>query len=547
MLSPEFIFYLAEKAEYIAEQLHNSIVNRIVSRFIKQMSKYNSIKVGATMRWQMEVLKEAGYLYEDVQKEIAKKAQLEYDAIKEAFETAGLKSYNYDSSIYEAANLPVTPLNKSPYYIRLMQRNYEATNDEWLNYTRTTAIQAQTDFINACDKAYNLTMSGATSYSDAIAEAIEDFGAKGVTVYYPSGHTDTLETATLRAVRTGASQACADITNARMDEYEWDTILVSAHLGARVTDKEDFTNHYWWQGKFYSRSGNDTRFPPFSVCGQGNVQGINGANCRHSYGPSDGKFNPYKHYDSEENKKAYDLSQRQRELERRIRKTKRELTALKTGVEECEDRETAEKLKVKYDRKKAVLDRQWDGYNQFCKDNNLKPLYDRINVAGYSNKAPQIEAKENTAISVGDGLTEKEESAIVDYISSKSYNINAKLRTNETLTSDDTEFIKNLDYGITKLPDYQGIVYRSISSEYIEDIEKFNELHQIGRYVQYPAYTSAGKVVYDELLDIQYVIISKYGKDISKWNEAEQEVIFKRESMFYITNRIGNTIYMEEI
>jgi len=70
-------------------------------------------------------------------------------------------------------------------------------------------------------------------------------------------------------------------------------------------------------GDIYSKSGKDERFPPFSVCGQGDVQGINGANCRHSYSPGDGETNPFSDYDSEENKKAYDLFQKQRQLIKR--------------------------------------------------------------------------------------------------------------------------------------------------------------------------------------------------------------------------------------
>lgn len=398
MLGPDYILHLSEKAEAISELLHNAIVSRIVARFIRQMERYEDLSLGSAARWQLKVLQEAGYLYEDVQKEIASKTKLEFSAIKQAFESAGLESYNYDSEVYRKAGISSPPLNKSPFYLRLLQRNNEATNGEWYNYTRTTADQAQVDFIQACDNAYNLVSTGTVSYSDAVSEAVNSIGSKGVVVTYPSGHTDTLETATLRAVRTGTAQACAAITDARMDEYNWDIILVSAHLGARVTDKEDFTNHAWWQGKFYSKSGRDPKFPPFSVCGKGDVQGISGANCRHSYGPGDGVFNPYEKFDSEENKKAYELSQKQRAKERAIRKSKRELMALKTGVEECKDPETAEKLKSLYDRKKDVLNRQFSQYNSFCKENGLKPLYDRTEVAGYTKKAPKVEIKNPTPL-----------------------------------------------------------------------------------------------------------------------------------------------------
>ena len=119
-----------------------------------------------------------------------------------------------------------------------------------------------------------------------------------------------------------------------MDEMDWDIILVSSHLGARVTGGKDLTDHAWWQGKFYSKSGKDKRFLPFSVCGQGEVQGIHGANCRHSHGPGDGEFNPYEKYDSEENRKAYETQQRQRTLERRIRDSKRKVMGLKEAVDQ---------------------------------------------------------------------------------------------------------------------------------------------------------------------------------------------------------------------
>lgn len=221
------------------------------------------------------------------------------------------------------------------------------------------------------------------SYTDAVKNAVETIAADGVTITYPSGHTDTIETATLRAVRTGVSQATAAITDARMDEMNWDIILVSSHLGARVTGAEDFTNHSWWQGKFYSKSGKDPRFPPFDVCGMGNVQGIHGANCRHHHMPGDGEFNPFEDYGSEENRKQYELDQRQRALERRIRKTKRETMAAKTAMKNGDEATKAEMQKL-YERKAALLQKQNKAYNDFCKDNGLKRLQDRLHVSGWN-------------------------------------------------------------------------------------------------------------------------------------------------------------------
>lgn len=381
MLSPEYLLRVSEGGEAIAETLHNEIIQKMVERIAHRLDRGDNYILTATDKWQIEVLQDAGYLREDIEKILAKYTGLMQEEIAEAMEDAGVKALDYDNAVYQAAGLSPDPLTKSPHLIRLMQRTYEATMGEWVNFTRTTAEAGQMEFIRACDKAYSMVASGASGYSQTFVDAINSIVDSGVKVTYPSGHTDTIETATLRCIRTGVSQATAQITDARMAEMDWDIILVSSHLGARVNDREDFTNHYWWQGKFYSRSGRDKRFPPFSVCGMGNVQGIHGANCRHQHGPGDGEFNPYDQYDSEENRKEYELQQRQRTMERRIRESKRKCIGLKQGVDSASTPEGKALAEKAYQRQAALLQKRNQEYNDFCKENNLKKLNERITIA----------------------------------------------------------------------------------------------------------------------------------------------------------------------
>lgn len=391
MLTPEYLLRVSEGAEDIAEQLHQDIVKRLIRRIVARLERGDEYILTPADKYQLETLKQAGFLLKDIEKEIAAKTKLQRVEVRSAFEEAGLRSFDYDSRVYEAAGLATKPLMQSPQYIRLMQRAYEATLGEWQNFTRTTAGEAYKRFIVECDRAYHSVESGAVSYTQAFREAINRIADEGVVVAYRDKdgritRKDTIETATLRNIRTGISQSCADVTNARMDEMEWDIVLVSAHLGARYTDKNDFTNHFWWQGKFYSKSGKDERFPPFSVCGQGDVQGINGANCRHSYGPGDGEFNPYSDYDSEENKKAYDLSQKQRQLENRIRHTKRQVIAIKEGRDCSENPEHKAALDEGYKKKSAKLERQNREYKDFCEQNGLKTRQERIQIAKWDRQ-----------------------------------------------------------------------------------------------------------------------------------------------------------------
>lgn len=386
MLTPEYLLRISEGAEDIAEQLHNDIIRRIVKRIMIRLGRGDNYILTATDKWQLEVLQDAGYLLTDIQSEVAKYTALQQIEILEAMEAAGVENLIYDDAIYTAAGLSPPPLKQSPALLRIAQRNYKSTLGEWKNYTQTTAKATQKLFIQQCDRAYTLVTSGAISYTQAVKEAVDVISTQGIEVVYPTGHKDTIETATLRAVRTGVSQMAAEITDTRMDEMNWDIILVSAHLGARVTDKEDYTNHYWWQGKFYSKSGKDPRFPPFSVCNMGDVQGIHGASCRHSHGPGDGVHNPFEHYDSEKNKEAYDLQQRQRTLERRIRKNKRRVMGLKESVDSAPDEPTRHTQQEAYEKAAALLQKQNQDYNQFCKDNDVKRLADRISIAKWDRR-----------------------------------------------------------------------------------------------------------------------------------------------------------------
>lgn len=387
MVSPEYLLQIAEGAEDLAELLHQDIIKKVVERIMVRLDRGDDYYLTAVDKWQLETLQNAGYLLEDIQKEIAQKTPLMVTEVKEAFEDAGVRAITYDNAIYEKAGLSALPIEQSPALIRLLERGFAATLGEFENFTRTMANAAHELYITECDKAYYKVASGAESWSQAVREAVETIAKDGVTVTYPSGHTDTIETATLRAVRTGIAQATGEITLKRMEEMDWDIILTSAHLGARYGDEGDnFTNHHWWQGQFYSKSGNDKRFKPFSVCGLGDVQGILGANCRHSFGPGDGVNNPFKHYDSEENKEAYDLSQRQRTLERRIRKTKREVMGIKEGLDDAKTETSRSELEALYQRKAKLLAKQNKAYNDFCEENNLKRRAERIAIAQWDRK-----------------------------------------------------------------------------------------------------------------------------------------------------------------
>lgn len=113
----------------------------------------------------------------------------------------------------------------------------------------------------------------------------------------------------------------------------------------------------------------------------GHVQGIHGANCRHHHGPGDGENNPFREFDEEKNKKQYELDQKQRTMERRIRKTKRELQNLQNAIDKETDPVIKKRFEKQFERKSALLKKQNEAYNDFCEETGQRRLPERINIA----------------------------------------------------------------------------------------------------------------------------------------------------------------------
>lgn len=386
MLTPEYLYRITEGAEDIASQLHSNIIQKIIERMMIRIGRGEDYLLTATDRWQIEVLQDAGYLLEDIRKELADKTKKQVKEIQEAMEEAGVTALQWDDKIYQAAGLSPKPLRQSPALLRILERNYRATNGEWRNFTRTTANEAQRLFISQMDSAYMNVVSGSISYTEAVKDVLKNVSDTGLKVKYLSGRELSIESATMMILRTGISQATAQITMKRMQEMKWGIVLVSAHIGAR--NKGGIPeNHELWQGKFYSLPEYDHTFPDFYYqTGYGDITGLSGVNCRHSFGPGDGVNNPFKEINTYENADAYEKQQRQRTLERRIRDTKRKIQNMQTAIDNCQDEKLKFELQQDFDKKSYLLKKQNAAYKQYCEENNLKPYNERLQVAKWNRE-----------------------------------------------------------------------------------------------------------------------------------------------------------------
>lgn len=261
---------------------------------------------------------------------------------------------------------------------QVIQAIIQQANDTYRNITRSmgflvdagrTMLPPAKAYQWALDNAAMQIQSGAISYNEAIANATRQLADSGLTIVeYESGHRDQVDVAVRRAVMTSTAHINSQYAMQSMDFLGADYVEVSAHSGARDKDGPlGWENHKAWQGKVYywkekANGANTENAPDFeTTCGYGSVTGIYGANCRHSFtvflpgimertytdeqlaniDPPDFEYEgkTYTHYEA---------TQKQREIERTIRKWKRREAAAVNPEDKQAAQIRIQRLKTKY-------------------------------------------------------------------------------------------------------------------------------------------------------------------------------------------------------
>ena len=386
MITPEQFQEIGETLLPLLDDLTEWIARDMIERFMIRFGRGEEKLLTGTDEWQAWVLKQAGGNLDEIQKALAKSTGKSQQEIAKIFKGSGIQAAKADA---EAAAVTFSSL--SPGMIAIITDAHERTVGEISNITRTTAGATNQAFIDICDAAYWKVRTGAQSYTAAMLEGVQALGQVQPIVRYPSGHKDTLEVAVLRCIRTGVAQSSGNMTIQQCKDMGWNHVLVSQHLGARVSDTDPIADHAGWQGKVYCIAGKDAQFDNLldATGYPENPLGLCGYNCRHSFTPflPGVSRNNNKPIDTESNRRAYELSQTQRAMERRIRAQKRKCAALHTAVKSCEDTAGKAKLQEKYAQSAKRLQEQNAAYTKFCADNDLKPYHERLAVAGWDRSA----------------------------------------------------------------------------------------------------------------------------------------------------------------
>lgn len=388
--SPEVLDALPEELAELFRSLEITLLEEICSR-LKIADKLNEVTVR-----DIKALRSHGVKLDEIKKAIKDTTGISDKKLNALLQDVVNRNQAYYTELIDLARVtaPETLVNASTVAAIAKQ-----TKDTFKNLTASmgflvdsgrTMLPPAKAYQWALDNALLQVESGAVSYREAIGNATKQLADSGLkTVEYESGHVDQIDVAVRRAVMTGVSQVCDAYTDESAEYLDSPYVEISAHAGARDKPYPNvWSSHKAWQGKVYYQSKNGERDPLgkypdlVNTTGYGFVDGLCGANCRHKRyvwveGVSERTYTdeqlakidkqPFKYEGKEYT--TYEATQKQREIERTIRKLKREEAAYKAAG--LTDKATAARIRIRRLNQK---------YKEFSKAAGLREQAERMKI-----------------------------------------------------------------------------------------------------------------------------------------------------------------------
>ena len=321
-----------------------------------------------------------------IDKTVAKAKVLGDELVAEA----GDMAWNNDLSMWEKHGEDLTKPNSVDNFIKASSAQ---TVGALKNLTKTMGFKntafGNTGVMNMYQREMDLTLikvtTGAFSYDQAVNDCVHRLAQSGVrSIDYANGRSYQLDTAVRMSIRTGMSQLSGKITEENLKESGHDLVITTQHMGSRP-------EHAVWQNKVFSYSGKSKKYPDFvKGTGYGTVTGLKGANCTHDFYPywegasiiPEDIKEPDPRTIGGKTYTYYESTQKQRQMERQIRATKREIEAQSAiGGDTAELRS---KLRVKSSE-----------YRQFSEAAGLKVRDNRLRVESGSSDLKSTKAYQN--------------------------------------------------------------------------------------------------------------------------------------------------------
>jgi hypothetical protein len=340
----------------------------LLMNIAKRLKKHHTLLTEDDIEsWQMASLNEVESLSTENLQTIAEYSNKTADEVRKQLNKAGYDSIRDNEEILQQGVRTgrlddAPPVMESAALLSILEA-YERQALNTFNLVNTTMLdQSRQAYVDILNQTAGQVMSGNVTGQQALRSTISQWSEGGVPALVDrAGKRWSPEAYTSMIFRSTSNSVANDMQNARMDEYDVDLVEISAHDGARPLCAP-------YQGRVFSRSGNDPDYPALSDTTIGEPAGLFGVNCGHRQYPFIKGISKktYEPKDDAENERIYEESQKQRYLERQIRYAKREENMLA----EIGDREGAERAHRK------MLDRQAN-QREFIKRTGRTRRYDR--------------------------------------------------------------------------------------------------------------------------------------------------------------------------
>lgn len=166
------------------------------------------------------------------------------------------------------------------------------------------------------------------------------------------------------------------------------------------------------------------------------------------------------------------------------------------------------------------------------------------NVLNYQNNVNKLQ---NQIESSKIGLSNDEQYAINQYISSESYKINELLRNNLKLDDIQENIVKQLDKALNKCRNYNGNIVRVLDITDKKELERFIHMNVLNKPIMFNEYLSfSSKSNYNANANVVIYTVSNKAKDLRKFNPDESEILYPRNSKFIVENikKINGKYYL---
>ena len=527
-------------------ELLQNIANKLAIGLPMEIDKWDEVNhqplegSGGVNEWQLERLKELGGLTEENAKIIAKYSGKTIEDVEKVFDRACEIGTEVDKEqiklgIKAGILNEVNPVIEKAIVKEIYRNAVNSTLTTFNEVNNSLLASAGVEYKKIVNNVSAEVMAGTKTIGKAMQESVTKLADKGLTGFVArNGSQWTPEAYVKMVLRTNTRQTTNKVQEERIKQSGGNYYEISQHMGARPLCSED-------QGKIFSIDGDTTpikdglghsiKVYDWSKSSYGKPAGILGINCGHSrYMFVPGlSIHREKKIDKAENDEAYQEKQQQRLYERTIRNKKREIQMLKTTGANQDYIKLKQTQLTNYSKqylnfldktgRTRITANEWIGSN--ISTNKVNKI----------NSKPKISSKSREKKYE---LSKDEKYAINKYIGFDSYTYNEKLRNNIDLTKEEEKILNNLDSALSKMPKYEGNVTRSVSVS-SNDIDYFLKNYKVGSIVKHKAYTSTTKGdIYNPDARVQMNIVSKNGRDITKYNKEEQEILFIRNSKFKV-------------